>query len=65
MKTIRTIVSLVAFIAVFTANVYAEELPLFASAEVIDIVFEAPMTTIIRNAEKRPGGRGRHALHRR
>jgi len=53
-KIIRTIVSFVAFIAVFTINVYAEELPLFASDEVIDIVFEAPMTTIVKNAEKRP-----------
>jgi hypothetical protein len=53
-KTIRYIVSFVAFIEVFAVNVYAEELPLFTSDEVIDIVFEAPMSTIVRDAEKRP-----------
>ena len=37
-----------------TANVCAEDLPLFAADEVIDIVFEAPMTTIVSEAEDRP-----------
>jgi hypothetical protein len=54
MNSLRHFFSLVALCGFVTANVHADELPLFAADEVIDIVFEAPMTTIIRNAEKRP-----------
>lgn len=54
MYLLRQFLSLLAFCAFVAANALADELPLFASDEVIDIVFEAPMHTIVRNAEKRP-----------
>jgi len=37
-----------------SANVCAQDLPLFSSSEVIDIVFEAPMNTIVGKAERKP-----------
>jgi len=43
------------FLCVFvTINAHADELPLFLSDEIIDIVFEAPMATIVSDAEERP-----------
>ncbi len=54
MHLLRQFLSIFAFCAFVTVNVHADDLPLFASDAVIDIVFEAPMNTIIRNAEKRP-----------
>lgn len=46
---------LIAAIAGFAAATsYADELPLFMSDAVIDVTFEAPMDTIVGDAEKRP-----------
>ena len=54
MYLLRQFAALFTFCVFVTVNVHADELPLFASDEVIDIVFEAPMHTIVRNAEDRP-----------
>ena len=54
MYLLRQFVALLTFCVFVTVNTHADELPLFTADEIIDIVFEAPMTTIIRNAEKRP-----------
>jgi hypothetical protein len=54
MKSLQRLFSLLALCGFVTAYVHADELPLFAADEVIDIVFEAPLNIIIKDAEKRP-----------
>jgi hypothetical protein len=54
MHILRQFAALLTFCVFVTVNVHADELPLFASDEIIDIVFEAPMDTIVSEAEDRP-----------
>jgi hypothetical protein len=54
MNLLRRLFSLLALCSFVTAYAHADELPLFAADEVIDIVFEAPLSIIIKDAEKRP-----------
>ena len=54
MHLVRQLVALITFCVFVAVNAHADELPLFTSDDVIDIVFEAPMNTIVKNAEKRP-----------
>ncbi len=54
MHSLRTFFSCFAFCSFLAASACADDLPLFAAADVIDITFEAPMGIIVKDAEKRP-----------
>ena len=54
MQSFRKSFSIIALIGLAAPIAYADELPLFAAGEVIDVTFEVPMNTIVEEAEKIP-----------
>ena len=51
---LRHLIHCIALLTCAAPLAQADDLPLFASDEVLDIVFEAPMNTIVREADERP-----------
>ena len=58
MVTMRRVVLIVALLICVGPAANAAGLSLFASGEVLDITFEAPLNTIVRQAEERPDVEG-------
>lgn len=54
MRSFRRIFSTIALFSLVVPVGYAAELPLFGLRDVLDITFEVPMDTIVRDADDRP-----------